>query len=293
MKTSRPAALLAVLLAMSALVLCPNSALAVPGNGNGNGNGNNKLPLLPTGTLDAYPTLVQTGTHPTLTWEIEYPENIVDIVVCPGPITPIEDLCMDIRILGAPHRVGYDNKGRPVYGYVQAAVRVGETNPWTLFFYDVHDAVKPSQVYYSGPVQAGQRIDFRARCYENGAWTPMQGTDGDTSNLAVLINGDPLPDYARDGEIKSFLQPYIDAGGNVSIGPKDVLYLFELNESDPSSVRYDMQDLALLVTFDYCKNNNGHGNNVDGVDVSNPGRGSGGPNGEDDPSGTVDDEIIK
>lgn len=36
--------------------------------------------------------------------------------------------------------------------------------------------------------------------------------------------------------------------------------------------------------------NNGHGNNDDGVDVSNPGQGSGGPNGQTDPSGNVDDE---
>ncbi|OGV38679.1 MAG: hypothetical protein A2020_03910 [Lentisphaerae bacterium GWF2_45_14] len=36
--------------------------------------------------------------------------------------------------------------------------------------------------------------------------------------------------------------------------------------------------------------NNGHGNNEDGVDCSNPGQGNGGPNGEEDPSGTVDDE---
>jgi hypothetical protein len=38
------------------------------------------------------------------------------------------------------------------------------------------------------------------------------------------------------------------------------------------------------------KSNNGHGNNVDGVDVSNPGRGKGGPNGEIDMSGVIDDE---
>ena len=36
--------------------------------------------------------------------------------------------------------------------------------------------------------------------------------------------------------------------------------------------------------------NNGHGNNEDGVDVSNPGQGNGGPNGEVDQSGEVDDE---
>jgi hypothetical protein len=36
--------------------------------------------------------------------------------------------------------------------------------------------------------------------------------------------------------------------------------------------------------------NNGHGNNLDGVDSSNPGQGGGGPNGAVDPSGGVDDE---
>ena len=38
------------------------------------------------------------------------------------------------------------------------------------------------------------------------------------------------------------------------------------------------------------KNNNGHGNNVDGVDSSNPGDGGGGPNGAEDTNDGVDDE---
>ncbi|MEZ5300530.1 MAG: hypothetical protein R3F11_07715 [Verrucomicrobiales bacterium] len=38
------------------------------------------------------------------------------------------------------------------------------------------------------------------------------------------------------------------------------------------------------------KNNNGHGNNVDGVDISNPGKGGGGPNGKTDTSAPIDDE---
>jgi len=36
--------------------------------------------------------------------------------------------------------------------------------------------------------------------------------------------------------------------------------------------------------------NNGHGNNLDGVDSSNPGEGDGGPNGAVDESGDFDDE---
>jgi hypothetical protein len=45
-----------------------------------------------------------------------------------------------------------------------------------------------------------------------------------------------------------------------------------------------------LVTFSKKHPNNGHGNNLDGVDSSNPGQGNGGPNGAVDPSGGVDDE---
>ena len=58
---------------------------------------------------------------------------------------------------------------------------------------------------------------------------------------------------------------------------------------------YDtIQQLELVVADlsggDTGKGNNGHGNNDDGVDSSNPGQGQGGPNGQEDPSGGVDDE---
>ena len=53
----------------------------------------------------------------------------------------------------------------------------------------------------------------------------------------------------------------------------------------------ELPTIGWLITRPAGKNNNGHGNNVDGVDSSNPGGGGGGPNGEIDPSGGVDDEI--
>ena len=49
----------------------------------------------------------------------------------------------------------------------------------------------------------------------------------------------------------------------------------------------------IQITFDPkggVNGNNGHGNNADGVDSSNPGQGNGGPGGTDDPSDGVDDE---
>ncbi|MBB5353386.1 hypothetical protein HNR46_003643 [Haloferula luteola] len=294
MKTSLTASL--SLLSVVALL---SPAFAGNGDGNnGNGVGNQPVePLLPTGSLDAFPTLVQTGTHPTLSWEIQYPESILDIIqIDPedGSIVPLEDLCMEIRVLGASYQVGVDRKGRPVWGYVEAQARIGSSGSFAQFFYDTQDDVKPSYLYGFASVPAMTRIDFRARCFNGGQWLPWRSTESASPNVVALINGDQPPSSVpafSQGNIEDFLDPYLDEGGKVEIGPKDVIYLIELGQTDTTSSGFDLQDIVLLVSFDYCKNNNGHGNNEDGVDVSNPGQGNGGPNGGDDPSGTVDDEI--
>lgn len=265
-------------------------------NANANANAN-KAPLLPVGNLDAFPTLVQTGTHPTLTWDIQYPEEITEIVtIIPpnGPVTPKVDLCMEVRVLGASYQIGTDRKGRPIWGYVQAEVKFNGSSSYTQFFYDTQDKVQPSQVYYSTPVTAGYGIDFRARSYNGSQWLPWRYSSSTAPNVVILVNGDRPPTTVpafSQGNIESFLRPYMDAGGYIDIGPKDAIILVELGQTNVMASGFDLQDIVFLVSFDYCKNNNGHGNNVDGVDVSNPGQGGGGPNGQVDPSGTIDDEI--
>lgn len=69
-------------------------------------------------------------------------------------------------------------------------------------------------------------------------------------------------------------------------------------ESNPLEVIADLTppqaQLAHTQLASPFKNNNGHGNNLDGVDSSNPGTGLGGPNGGEDPSLTTanpDDEV--
>ena len=88
MKTSQLAALSAAFIAAGTLV--SSRALA------------QTTPTIPVGTLTAFPTVVQTGTKPTLTWSINYPsivENFVTITP-PGTVTPKENLICDVRILG-------------------------------------------------------------------------------------------------------------------------------------------------------------------------------------------------
>ena len=289
MKTSHPAAAKAALVAMTCALT--SSVLA----NNGNGNGNNVEPLIPVGWLTAFPTLVQTGTHPTLTWDIQYPESVLDIIDIDegGTVTPQVELCMEVRVLGASYQLGWDRRGRPVWGYVQAEVKPGNASSFTRFFYDTQDRVKPSQKYYTQTVPASRPIEFRARAYNGSSWLSWRSTEYASPNVVALVNGDSPPATVpafQQNDIEDFLEPYLDAGGKIKIGPKDVIFLIELGQTNTSSSGFDLQDLVLLATFDYCKNNNGHGNNQDGVDVSNPGGGDGGPNGEDDPSGPIDDE---
>ena len=282
--TAAPAASLALAL-----------SLVASGSAFGQSAKNPKEPRIPVGTLDAYPTLVQTGTHPTLTWDIQYPESARDIITCDPDdpvIKPKVDLCLELRVVGASYQTGWDKKGRPVYGYLQAEAS-GDSGQWVQFFYDTQNKVKPNFSYGYGSLRAGSALRLRARAYSGSYWLDWVSTESAQGRVVALVHGDSLPDLPafNQDRIQCFLKPYVNGGGFVNIGPKDVLFLFELDQTDPNHIGYDLQDMAILGTFDYCKNNNGHGNNVDGVDVSNPGNGGGGPNGEDDPSGPIDDEI--
>lgn len=60
-----------------------------------------QTPIIPVGSLTAFPTIMQTGTHPQLTWEITLPETIEDIVCVapPGTLNPKRCLTMDVRVL--------------------------------------------------------------------------------------------------------------------------------------------------------------------------------------------------
>jgi secreted trypsin-like serine protease len=74
--------------------------------------------------------------------------------------------------------------------------------------------------------------------------------------------------------LESFIKPYLTATNKVQIGPMDVIVFMELTHtnSQKSDPGYDLQDMVLLVTFkSKAKTNNGHGNNIDGIDSSNPG----------------------
>jgi hypothetical protein len=250
-------------------------------------------PYTPVGTLGVNPTHVQTGVKPNLSWEIDFPSVFEDLTLItpPGGLVTTTEVTVVVQVPGVSG--GCDRNDLPVAFWMRA----GASNNWQLLFNDTGKNVNPSKVLFRKKLPANTQIDFAARAqHSSGAWHDIYWTLYEDGNLQTFVNGDPAPDDVSDfltGDMESFLTPYLSEDGTtVVLGPKEMLYLLELESGTPGSACYDRQDLAFTVQF-ITKNNNGHGNNVDGVDVSNPGSGKGGPNGEIDPSGEVDDEQPK
>ncbi|MFK7852374.1 MAG: hypothetical protein AB8D78_15470 [Akkermansiaceae bacterium] len=298
--TSHLAAVKAVAYSTSVLIFASTITLAGNGNGNqgnnGNGGGNNQLiPTSPTGWLTAFPTVVQTGTKPTLTWSITYPANVTSCLEVNDTswIRTLYKSRVEIRVIGSGVTTGGCAGKNTSWVPAQAQLSLNGA-PFSSIFYGNNLQVNPDQVVWSKMLQPDQVIQFGGRYYAGGSWSKTYNSLNSGGNVRILRNGEIPPtayDLQSTEALKPFMAPYLDGDGRISIGPMDMIVMMELTQdsTNMASPCYNLQDLVLLVTC-LGKNNNGHGNNVDGVDVSNPGNGHGGPNGQVDPSGTVDDE---
>ena len=121
MKTNPCAAFLAALIAVSVLVSSRAHAQTTS-------------PTVPVGTLTASPTVVQTGTKPTLKWSIYYPSVVKDYITItsPGTITAKRGLYCDIRVLGAGVTT-QNYSGGIVYIRTEGEIRCNG-NDWTSIF---------------------------------------------------------------------------------------------------------------------------------------------------------------
>lgn len=251
------------------------------------------IPSIPTGVLSAFPTVVQTGTKPTLTWSILYPSKVSDVAVInpPGSITLTEPVYVSVQPIGTEVTACDPSQGNNPRK-VEARMKVSGSSFFQLF-YGTQADVEPAYSLYIKKLPAQTTIDFGGRYVRNGAWTPFYTTRSGNLQVITLVNGDTPPtsfNLYQSANLKGHLKPYLDLSGKVKIGPMSAIVLMELGQTNRSASCFDYQDMVLLVTFSTRHPNNGHGNNLDGVDSSNPGNGSGGPNGEVDPSGGVDDE---
>lgn len=285
MKTIRPSH--TVRLALSALLVCAAPVAA-------KNDKNATVPSMPAGWLTAFPTVVQTGTKPTITWGINYPSVVLDYVTVtqPATVTAKETLDCEIRVLGAGVTVGSSNSNGFYFVPTEARLSV-DGGSYDRIFYGTNPDVRPDDVVWSGTLDKHDDLKFGGRYYYNRRWGPWFSSSGGTQNIRTLVNGEVPPTTYPLHEaptLESFLRPYLDGQGKVRIGPMDVIVFMELThyDSQKNNSGYDLQDMVLLVTFkSRAKSNNGHGNNIDGIDSSNPGNA---PFIDLDTDPTVDDE---
>jgi hypothetical protein len=277
-----------------------------------------QTPIIPVGSLSAFPTIVQAGTHPDLTWDVTLPERVDDIITIepPGTLVPKRSMIMDVRVIGASvKRVWINSRGQITnWEWVPTEAQMNYNGSgYSRFFYNTQDNVNPNSGLVTKVVEKDSTINFGARYLNsNGSWSTWYSSTNAQYNVVALKNGDTPPTTTplyQQPTIESFILPYLDNNGNISIGARDIIYLMELTHTDRNHGGFDLQDMVLLVTFydemvhngvtSTCAGstttggtttttttgNNGHGNNVDGVDSSNPGNA---PFTDTDPN--VDDE---
>lgn len=261
------------------------------------GNSKSKIPLEPIGVMSAFPSVVQTGTKPTLTWSILYPSKVSDLatITPPGTITiDKNNTTVTVQPIGTGVTACDPTQGVEPLS-VDARLSLNGSS-YQQIFYGTQLDINPSWVLYSKKLDKGDKVDFGGRFVKFNQWSPLYTTRSANYQVIALVNGDTPPtsfQLHNSPLLANYLKPYLDASGKVNIGPLSILILMELGQNDHNLECFDYQDMALLVTLN-GRTNNGHGNNLDGVDVSNPGGGIGGPTGLNntgqDPSGGVDDE---
>lgn len=214
-------------------------------------------PPVPVGWLSASPGYVRAGTKANLTWGITYPAVIKDIIKItpPGTCTPKVKVAMDVRVIGASVKLTWTNSWGQVTKWewvpteAQASINNGG---YSRIFYNTQDKVNPSTIVYTKTVEANQPINFAGRYYLNGAWSTLYKSTNASGNVVALVDGDTPPTTTplyQQPTIEDFIRPYLDGQGRIKIGPKDVIYLMELTHTDKRDGGFDLQDLAVIVTF--------------------------------------------
>jgi hypothetical protein len=206
--------------------------------------------LRPTGRLDISSRLVRTGKLPTLDWEINYPLGLTEVVdINPDDsLDTAKETRMKIRLAGA----SYQPQGSDAVVLLQTRIS-SQGSSWQTLFKGTDSQIDADAYVYNGVVPSGTTIDFSARGKKNSRyWTPSRNTLSENQNIIVLRNGDSVPQYTpafKQGSIESHVSSYVQ-NGKIVLGPRDLIYLVEVGQTNTQSGGFDMQDLVYIVTFE-------------------------------------------
>ncbi len=181
----------------------------------------------------------------------------------PGPtpaLAPIET-CFDILSSGAVATHCQLAWTSVVVGS-QITQGVGGATINTYLSARPNNATPYTQVYNGNKAQAGDaewigtwpsdsRIGLLGEAKLGSYYRSYESSVSDP-HVMVLRDGDPVPQkpgYAGQVPVGSMLEPYTK-DGNISIGPHEVIYLFEFND-DLTAAAADYQDLVVLLRAAY------------------------------------------
>ncbi|QQL46135.1 hypothetical protein [Sulfuriroseicoccus oceanibius] len=202
------------------------------------------------GNLSASEDRVNVGDTPSLTWNVSYPVSLDDLIDFEGDtLVAKTDVHVEARIVGA----GWGTE--TTFYYVNGSLHNG--SGWVNVFHGNQPMVSPSSVVYEDILEAGTSINAAGRGAlrtgpDPSSWTSWYVSWNTTPNVIALRDGDKAPQidpaYEIQQGVEDYLSPYVSAEtGLITLGPLDVIYLFDFNDYD--SRGFDLQDLAILLTF--------------------------------------------
>lgn len=213
-------------------------------------------PSIPVGWLTAHPTVVQTGTKPTLTWDISYPSVVKDFVdvIVPATVKSTKNLDVEVRVLG--NGVTSGSGGSITFVNAEALLSFNGGS-YSRIFYGTNNNVNPKTVVWSRKgMKPNETLRFGGRYFWNNSWGPTFNSTSSTLNVRTLVSGDTPPNklpVPGAPSLENFIKPYLDKQGKVKIGPMDVIVFMELTHTNEADAGYDLQDMVLLVTFKEVK----------------------------------------
>lgn len=275
-------------------------------------------PEIPIGKLYIDSDIVMKDDTPILTWDTTHPQSINDIVDVGGAggasgssseevsnnvteddlVVAKKQLLVKVSMIGTGITDSHGNE------YSSVTEMRFEGGDWEHVFTGPGAAVDVTEVLLEKVVNDGDTIEFRSRYVGYNQWRYH-----DSDEVQIFIDGDEPPKNPSSDDLatsaEEYMRPYTQ-DGKLVLGALDMIYAAELTHTDTSSAGYDMQDAIVMVRFtdletgvgsakgeveDHLnggKSNNGHGNNEDGVDSSNPGAAP-----FEDSDSSTDDEIVK
>ncbi|WP_410766010.1 type IV pilin [Haloferax sp. DFSO60] len=164
-----------------------------------------------------------------------------------GAVVPNSGYQAEVTVLGTGFTYGAGGPNIDIR--LDVAVGNASYDPWPG---NVNNNGNPrSHTFTDQPAGAG--IKVAATADEPGDYISPRTRWSNESNgwVYVLRDGDQPPNIAGFGDqdsASSYVGPYLDDDGNISLSDNEAIYLFELGNSQTGSSA-DFQDVVLLVTL--------------------------------------------